>query len=127
VSVDEGADIVAMQNRNLYSIQVKSKSRDRGRYAFAIPVSTFELQDPKNSFYVLVLRDAQNQTTYFLVIPYYTIQKAVEKRLISRVSKRGKAYYQFVIAQVNTSEFYLKSKRSGMHLSRFHDNWNQLK
>jgi hypothetical protein len=126
VSVDEGSDIVAVKDRKLYSVQVKTKGIDRGRYVFAIPQRTFALQDPKNSFYVFVLRNDIKHATHFLVLPYRTLKKAARDGLISEVSKRKRSYYQFVIAQSKKGEFFLKSKQSGQKLSGYEDYWDQM-
>lgn len=125
VSVDEGADIVAVRRRKLYSIQVKSKGIDRGRYAFAIPKNTFGFQDPLGSFYVFVLRNKATHATHFLIVPHVIIKKAVKNGLISEVSKRRRAYYQFVIAQTKRG-FFLKSRKSGPDWSKLEDCWDQL-
>jgi len=122
MSVDEGMDIVATKENRLYNIQVKTSNENKyNSYIFDIRITSFEKHNQNNSFYIFVLR-SNSQRTFFLILPYFEIQKNVDQKNILLINKNTR--YRVNI-RLRDDKLFLGNKENDM--SYFMNRWELLK
>lgn len=86
MSVDEGLDIVATKDNQLFNIQVKTANENKfNTYVSDIRKISFEKFGTGNTFYIFVLRGEKE--TNFLVLSYADILRHVKQDNIKTVDK----------------------------------------
>lgn len=120
MGVDEGIDIVATKEKNLYNIQVKTSNENKfNYYVFDLRISSFEKHNQNNTFYIFVLKGKE---TNFLILPYFEIQKNIDQKNILIINK-GTRYR--VNIRIRENKLFLGNKQNDM--SYFMNNWNPIK
>jgi hypothetical protein len=121
MSVDVGIDIVAVKEKQLFGIQVKTSNLNRfDTYVFDIRKVSFERHSNGNVFYIFVLHgEKQNQ---FLILPFHEMERKVKEKAILEVG-HGKRYR--VNIKFRENKVYLGNMNHEM--GYFLDNWNLIK
>jgi len=120
MSVDEGLDLVATKDEHLYNIQVKTSNENKFKYyIFDIRISSFEKHNRNNTFYIFMLKGVE---TYFLILPFFEIQKNIDQKNILVVNKYKK--YRVNI-RIRDGKLYLGKLNND--LSYFMNNWSLIK
>lgn len=119
MSVDDGVDIVATKNDNLYNIQVKTANEKYEKYVSDININSYQRYNSSNMFYIFVLRGGEER---FLILPYNEIQKNVVLKNILTVGY-GKKYR--VNITLKNSKIYLGNFRNDV--TYYKNNWNLIK
>lgn len=121
MSVDEGVDIVAVKENQLFGIQVKTANLNKFKaYVFDIRKVSFERNNKGNVFYIFVLRGEKQSK--FLILPFMEIEKKVHEKAILEVD-HGKKYR--VNIKFRDNKIYLGNMNHEM--GYFLDNWNLIK
>ena len=120
MDVDEGLDIVATKERNLYNIQVKTSNESKiWTHISDIRISSFEKHNRNNTYYIFVLR---GKKTDFLILPYHEIQKNIDQENILVINKNTR--YRVNI-RVREDKIYLGNKEN--EVSYYLNNWDLIK
>lgn len=121
MSVDIGMDIVAVKDRQLYSIQVKTSNLNRfNTYVFDVRKVSFERHSSSSIFYIFLLHGKKEN--HFLILPFLEMEKKVHEKAILTVN-HGKSYR--VNIKFRDGKVYLGTLDHEM--SYFLDNWNLIK
>lgn len=121
MSVDEGIDIIASKNDKTYNIQVKTSHENQfNRYVSDIRISSFEKHNTSNTFYIFVLKSAENGAN-FLIIPYHRIKEFVDLGIVSSINSNTR--YRVNIFS-KESLFYLGNQTN--EVSYFLNNWELI-
>ena len=79
MSVDVGMDIVAVKDRQLFGIQVKTSNLNRfDMYVFDIRKVSLERHNTGNIFYIFVLHGEKKN--HFLILPFHEVEKRFVKK-----------------------------------------------
>ncbi len=120
MSVDEGLDIVATKDNNLFNIQVKTANENKfNRYVYDIRKISFERFGSSNTFYIFVLRGRE---TNFLILPSMEIEKNIQQKNILVV---GKGLRYRVNLSVRDDKTYLGNLNN--NVSFYTNNWKIIK
>lgn len=90
-------------------------------HTFLISITSFEKHNQNNSFYIFVLR-SNSQRTFFLILPYFEIQKNVDQKNILLINKNTR--YRVNI-RLRDDKLFLGNKENDM--SYFMNRWELLK
>ena len=121
MSVDRGIDIIAIKNKRLFRIQVKTANLNKSKaFGFDIGKTSFERHDAGDIFYVFVLRCADK--TDFLILPFYEMEKKVYEKAIFLVGQTPRLRVNIRLREDGT---FLGSK--GNQMDYYLNNWNVIK
>lgn len=85
LTVDSGADLVAIKNEKPFHIQVKTAHLKRNRYSFNITKASLDRHYHGGMFYVFVLREGgspHDMRESFLIFPLNTIEEYISRGYI---------------------------------------------
>ena len=118
MSLDIGVDISAIKDNIFYGIQVKTARKNKvGTYPFYIPGISFKKHNKGNIFYILLLRDEEQNR--YLVLPSNEVQKKISEGAIYFVNTKG---YSLSV-KFRGGKIYLGKKEMGYFLN----NWDLIK
>jgi len=120
MSVDIGIDLSAIKDNNFFGIQVKTARKNSiGTYPFYIPRISFERNNKGNIFYVLLLKD--DEQNRYLVLPSNEVEKKIKEGAIYYVNKKG---YSLSV-KFRDGKIYLGNKDYDM--GNFLNKWDLIK
>lgn len=84
-SVDDGVDIVAHKDKNVFFIQVKTTIVKNNSFDFRIKKDSFERYNRSGMFYIFVLRSLENQkaVSLYIIFPTSLIEHYYKGRYIT--------------------------------------------
>ncbi len=119
MSVDVGVDISAIKDDKFFGIQVKTARINTYKtHNFHIRRSSFEKHNQKHIFYVLVLRDGEQNR--YLVLPSKDVEAKIKEGAIYAVNNR--TGYSLSV-KFRDEKIYLGKKDIG----KFLDKWDLIK
>lgn len=119
MTVDEGIDIIASKDNKYFHIQVKSATKDdAGKFKFTIGKKAFDNNSDSNTFYIFVLRDANNSD--IIVIPSSSILEKVTLGII-----KGETNLSLSVHKNQANKHYLLNNKSDIHI--YLHNFSQIK
>lgn len=119
MSVDDGIDINAVKDNQLFNIQVKTANLNKyNTYVFDLGVNPFEKYNTGNTYYIFVLM-GEGDKTNFLIIPYTEMKKYVDTEYIRKVNKNTR--YR-VNVRFREGKFYLGTRDNDV--SYYVNNWD---
>ena len=120
MSVDIGVDISAIKDNKFFGIQVKTARKNKvGTYSFYIPGRSFEKHNKFNIFYILVLRDEEQNR--YLVLPSNEVGKKIKEGAIYFVNKKGFS----LSVKSRDGKIYIGKK--DYEMGDFLNNWDLIK
>ena len=107
-AVDNGIDIIAYRDNNVFLIQVKTTGIECGDFKYSINKESFERYSKANIFYIFVMRYIENgkPVSQYLVFPSSSIRLYIDTKLISETTSKT---YE-VKFRVQGSKIFLKNK-----------------
>jgi hypothetical protein len=120
MSVDNGIDISAIKDDKFFGIQVKTARKNKvGTYPFYIPGTSFKKHNKGNIFYVLLLRDEEQNR--YLVLPSNEVEKKIKEGAIYLVNEKG---YSLSVKSKD-GKIYIGKK--DYEMGDFLNNWDLIK
>ena len=120
MSVDIGVDISAIKDNKFFGIQVKTARKNKvGTYPFYIPEKSFKEHNKGNIFYVLILKDEEQNR--YLVLPSFEVEKKINEGAIYPVNEKGFS----VSIKSKEGKIYLGNK--DYEIGYFLNNWDLIK
>ncbi len=124
--VDEGLDVIAVKNKELYLLQVKHSDYDKPSESRLIRITNSSLERNKglNVFYILVLSRKQPSQRDFLILPYSRIYELIKIGAIKRDDKAQ--YISFKVLHRNPDDAFIGEYKEKCDVSSYLNAWNVL-
>ncbi len=124
--VDEGLDVFAIKNKELYLIQVKHSEYEKPSESglIKITLSSFEKNKGLNVFYILVLSRKQLSQRDFLILPYSKIDELIKNGVIKRIAEAQ--HISFKVLHKNPNDAFIGEYEEKCNVSRYLNAWDVL-
>ena len=124
--VDEGLDVFAVKNKELYLLQVKHSDYEKPSESRPIQITNSSLERNKglNVFYILVLSRKQPSQRDFLILPYSKIDELIK---IGAIKQENKAQHiSFKVLHKNPNDAFIGEYKEKCDVSRYLNAWDVL-
>ncbi len=124
--VDEGLDVFAVKNKELYLLQVKHSNYEKPSESrpIQITISSLERNKGLNVFYILVLSRKQPSQRDFLILPYSRIDELIKIGAIKQCSKAQ--HISFKVLHKNPNDAFIGEGKEKYDVSRYLNAWDVL-
>ena len=114
--VNEGLDIVAIKDGNMYGVQVKAANKSATGYVADISTAAYERTNKGNTFYVFVLL---GKPETYVILPFHIMQSLIDDKHIKTLPKSSR--YRAVFSR-GGDKVYLGKK----DVTSYVDSWNSI-
>ena len=124
--VDEGLDVFAVKNKELYLLQVKHSEYEKPSESrsIQITISSLERNKGSNVFYILVLSRKQPSQRDFLILPYSKVDELIK---IGAIKQENKAQHiSFKVLHKNPNDAFIGDYKERCEVSRYLNAWDVL-
>jgi hypothetical protein len=124
--VDEGLDVFAVKNKELYLLQVKHSEYEKPSESRSIQITISSLERNKgfNVFYILVLSRKQPSQRDFLILPYSKVDELIK---IGAIKQENEAQHiSFKVLHKNPNDAFIGEYKEKCEVSRYLNAWDVL-
>jgi|GEM_PF-3593475 len=124
--VDEGLDIMAVKNRELYFIQVKHSSYQKPTESsnIKITISSLFKHQQNNVYYVILLARKEPSQRDFLILPYFKINELLNKKVL--VQETEAKQISFKILHTTEKNAFVNEISEKSDVSNYLNAWDEL-
>lgn len=117
--VDEGLDVFAVKDKELYLIQVKHSEYEKPSESRPIQITLSSLERNKglNVFYILVLSRKGPSQRDFLILPYSKIDELIKIGVISKLDKAK--HINFKVLHKTPQDAYIGTFNESSNVTRY--------
>jgi hypothetical protein len=124
--VDEGLDIFAVKDNQLYLIQVKHSDYEKPSESrnIQITISSMERNKALNVFYILVLSRKGPSQRDFLILPYSKIDEMIKTSVIKKIDDAK--HISFKVLHKTPQDAYINTFSDLSNVARYLNAWDVL-
>jgi len=125
--VDEGLDVFAVKNKELYLFQVKHSDYEKPSESRPIQIAISSLERSKglNVFYILVLSRKEPSQRDFLILPYSRIDELIKIGIIQKKVGDSK-HITLKVLHKTPQDAYIGEYNEASNVSRYLNAWDVL-